>query len=509
MDNAAFDYDPFYLGEDEYNSVEIEDKLEIDLGLQPKQMQAFNSEANEILYGGAAGGGKSHFLRILSIWACTNIPGIQVYLFRRKSPDLIKNHMEGPTGYLQLLADAIRSGGAKINLSDSTIAFPNGSKIYLCHCQHEKDKYNYQGAEIHLLLIDELTHFTEDIYRYLRGRLRLGGLSVPAEHKEMFPRIVAGSNPGGVGHNWVKLTFVDNGTPLEIKRMPKNEGGMARQYIPAKLADNPALATNDPDYEDRLEGLGNPDLVRAMKNGDWNIVAGGMFDDVWNSEKHILAPFDIPESWLVDRGFDWGSSKPFSVGWFAESDGTEVTLADGKKRTFTRGSIIQIAEWYGWNGKANEGCKMLAVEVAKGIKERESFMKSVKNVKGEIQKNTMRVRPGPADSAIYATENGVCIADDMESGGIRWLKADKSPGSRVNGWEMFRKYLKSADTEEPGFYVFSNCLQTIRTIPVLQRDERKTEDVDTHAEDHIADMIRYKLSGKHEKVEQSFNRAFM
>ena len=112
---------------------------------------------------------------------------------------------------------------------------------------------------------------------------------------------------------------------MEIRQVEKTEGGMTRQYIPAKLKDNPTLAKNDPDYADRLSALGTPELVRAMLDGDWDIVAGGMFDDVWKKDVHIIEPFRIPKTWIVDRSFDWGSSRPFSVCWWAESDGTEAT----------------------------------------------------------------------------------------------------------------------------------------------------------------------------------------
>ncbi|WP_249370192.1 phage terminase large subunit, partial [Actinomyces sp. 186855] len=121
----------------------------------------------------------------------------------------------------------------KINYSKNFIEFWNGAKIHLCHLQHEKDVIKYQGAEIHVLLMDELTHFSSSMYRYLRGRLRLGGLVVPTAMKGLFPRILCGSNPGGPGHNWVKASFVDNAPPLAITQMDKKEGGLKRQYIPA------------------------------------------------------------------------------------------------------------------------------------------------------------------------------------------------------------------------------------------------------------------------------------
>lgn len=460
--------------------------------LHPKQLEAFFSQATEILYGGAAGGGKSHLLRIAAVSFAYLVPGLQVYLFRRTSPDLLKNHMEGPSSFPVLLAEWVEISFVKINYTENSITFRNGptgtfaggSKIFLCHCQYEKDKTNYQGAEIHLLLFDELTHFTDSIYRYLRGRVRLGSLAVPDEYKGRFPRVISGANPGGVGHNWVKSTFVDGCEPMEHRQMEKGEGGMVRQYIPAKLTDNPTLMENDPDYADRLSALGSPELVKAMLEGDWNIISGGMFDDVFNRDVHIVKPFRPPSSWKINRSFDWGSSKPFAVGWWAESDGTEATMADGSKRTFPPGTLFRIYEWYGWDGKTpDKGVKMSAKEIGRGVKEREARF-------------SFQVMPGPADSAIWTEENGNCIAQDFEEEGLVWQKANKKPGSRINGWEKMRGMFKAclqSPMEEPGLFVFSNCLQFIRTIPTLPRDENKYDDVNTKSEDHIADETRYRV----------------
>lgn len=457
----------------------------MELSLHPQQTEAFLSTATEILYGGAAGGGKSHLMRVAAISWCTDIPGLQVYIFRRLSDDLAKNHMEGPTGFPALLAEWIDAGYVKTNDSRNFIEFWNGAKIHLCHCQYEKNMTKYQGAEIHVLMMDELTHFTDKIYRYLRGRCRLGALKLSKKYVGLFPRIIAGSNPGGIGHNWVKATFIDPAKPMQIVQQPKSEGGMRRQYIPAKLADNPTLQENDPDYVDRLEGLGNAALVKAMKDGDWNIVAGGMFDDVWEEGRHVLVPFAIPKSWRIDRAFDWGSSKPFSVGWWAESDGTEAIMADGSKRTFPRGTLFRIAEWYGWNGRPNEGLKMSDAGIADGIVTRQVDLGI-----------TDRVRPGPADSSIFDETNGDSPAKIQERHKVRWDKADKSPGSRKRGWQLIRGRLlagKAERMEEPGLFVFDTCRQFIRTVPVLPRSDRDPDDIDTDAEDHVGDEARYRV----------------
>jgi len=453
------------------------------LELHPRQTVAFESPAQEILFGGAAGGGKSFLLRAFALAVCVGVPGVQVYLFRRTSPDLFHNHMEGPSGFPALLAPWIEAGQARINFQRGVIEIGNGSAIHLAHCQYEKDVYKYQGAEIHVLLIDELTHFTRSQYTFLRSRVRLGSLDVPDAWRDRLPKIICASNPGGVGHNWVKAMFVDPAPPGEIWRAPADDGGMLRQYIPARLEDNPSLLANDPDYERRLEGLGNPALVRAMRLGDWDIVAGGFFDDLWDRAVHVLEPFPIPASWRIDRSFDWGSAKPFSVGWWAESDGT---WTDETPR-LPRGSLVRIAEWYGWDGKnPNVGARLSDTEVARGILERERAFPWGR-----------RVQPGPADSSIFVSDPGrPSIADNMASVGVRWIEADKSPGSRKNGWQAMRRMLKAArdrDMEQPHLYVFSTCTHFIRTVPVLPRSERDPDDIDTDAEDHIADETRYRI----------------
>jgi len=461
----------------------------LDLQLHAKQTLAFETPATEVLFGGAAGPGKSHLLRVAAIVWCASIPGLQVYLFRREFPDLYKNHMEGPTGFPGLLALWVNAGWAKINYSKNFIEFWNGSKIHLCHCQYEKNKYDYQGAEIHVLLIDELTHFTESIYRYLRGRVRLGGLVVPASFAGLFPRIVCGANPGGPGHNWVKAFWVSLLRPMERCKMPVEEGGLVRQFIPARLSDNPTMTKNDPEYAARLAGLGDPALVKAMLDGDWDIVSGGALDDVW-SPRVIVPRFVVPSSWTLDRSFDWGSSKPFSALWWAQADGTEAQLAPELRWAPPRGSLVLFHEWYGAKGP-NEGLKLPAREIAKGIVERELALIAEKWI-------ATRPKPGPADNQISAVaQPGTpTIAQEMESAGIRWESSDKAPGTRKIGLDLLRSRLKEAgkDTPEaPALYVMDHCRQLIAHLPVLPRAASNPDDVDTDAEDHDYDATRYRV----------------
>jgi hypothetical protein len=474
----------------------------IDLGeLHERQCDAYLSVATEILYGGAAGGGKSHLMRAAAVLWCSQIPGLQVYLFRRTYPDLEKNHMTGPTSLPAMLAPWLQAKLVRFNGQKGTFKFWNGATIHLCHCQYEKDLTNYQGAEIHVLLIDEITHWPIEMYKYLRGRVRLGGLKVPKIFAHgQFPRILLSGNPGGIGHNWVKMDFVDNAPPMWVKRMPKIEGGMLRQYVPAKITDNPTLLDNDPLYVDRLAGLGTPAMVKAWLDGDWNIVAGGALDDLWSDDIHMIEPFAIPPSWRVDRSFDWGSSKPFSVGWWACSDGTQCILGDGTRKTYPKGTLFRIGEWYGWNGTPNQGLKMSDSEIALGIIRREKEMGIY-----------MRVRPGPADSAIFDEINGDSPAKIQARHGVRWEEADKRPGTRVRRLQMLRNRLLAARMaalgpgEEPAIYIFNTCPQFKRTVPVLPRDPKKPDDVDTDAEDHVYDEATYRILAEGGRFAMSIN----
>ena len=466
----------------------------MELKLHPRQSEAFLSPATEILYGGAAAGGKSYLMRAKAIAVCVGVPGAQVFLVRKNLSDLNRNHIESNGGFRELLAPWIRCGAARITGGGPwEISFVNGSKIWMDQVERYSDVVTkYQGAEITLLLPDELTQLEERVYRYLRARVRLGGLGVPPEWEGRLPQVLASANPGGVGHNWVKATWISPQPAGEIWEPPPDEGGMSRQFIPAKLKDNPTALANDPDYVKRLQGLGDPALVRAMLEGDWDIVAGGMFDDVWSERSHVLNPFSIPDTWLVDRSFDWGSAKPFSVGWWAESDDSPAKLGDGVERNFPKGTLFRIAEWYGWNGRSNEGCRMVDSEIAAGILRRETEL----GIAG-------RVKAGPADSSIFDEVNADSPAAIQQRHGVRWERADKGPGSRKRGWEALRRRLKASlepRMEEPGLFVFDTCRHFIRTVPVLPRDERDRDDVDTNSEDHIGDETRYRVQHKRNSV---------
>jgi hypothetical protein len=450
----------------------------LNLHFHPKQWSAYLSRATEILYGGAAGGGKSFFLRVVAvIYACA-IPGLQVYLFRRVHEDLIKNHMEGPKGYRNMLAGFEASGLCRI--VDDEIRFWNGSKIYLCHCQLEKHRFKYQGSEIHLLLIDELTHFTEVIYRFLRSRVRMVGIDVPEQYRDVFPRIICGSNPGNVGHGWVKQQFVDYGT--ELWQTPDDEGGKLRQYIPARLTDNPDLLKDDPTYIKTLRGLGNPELVKAMEDGDWDVIAGAFFS-MWDQSRHVVKPFTPPMSWLRFTATDWGSAKPFSTGLYAVvQDDYKAQNIHGEEVILPKGCLYRYKEYYGiaptQDGQGfqpNVGVKLPIGEWAKQV------MRMIEK-DGEFKYHV-------ADPAMFSENGGPSLAEEAYTKAkLRLRQADNK---RDAGWQQVTTRLTAADELGPMLVFASTCKHAIRTIPTMQHDEHRVEDLDSDMEDHPSDEVRY------------------
>lgn len=452
--------------------------------LYAKQQRALVSPANEILYGGAAGGGKSYLARVASIVYSLEVPGLITYLFRRTFKEVLANHVYTPGGYLEMLRKLIEDGDCVFSKSDYSFAFYNGSRIQLAHSQYESDIYTHQGAQIGFLIIDEATHFTPSMVRFIRSRVRLGSMKVPDNWAGKFPRIMYTANPGGVGHHYFKSNFVDFG-PDKVFQAPEDEGSMRREYIPARLVDNKVLMLNDPDYHQRLKGMGDTATVQAMLEGDWESLSSGGFADVWRGRYHVVAPFEIPSTWKIDRGYDYGSSNPAAACWFAESDGEEFIDGDGNEAWVPQGSIFQIGEVYFAN-KRHEGLRLTATEQARRIKQYE-----------QDESLWGRVEPGPADNSIFSSEPGhTTVADDMAAMGIKFVRSNKSPGSRVQGVQLLRGRLEAATKrpmEKPGFFVFNTCFHTIRTIPNLENDEKNREDIDSHGEDHLYDVIRYRI----------------
>lgn len=410
--------------------------------------------------------------------------------------------------------------GAKFHesASDYKWVWPTGEELLFRHIKKEGDYDNFHGHEYPYIGWNELTKWpTPVLYDKMMStnrssftpdrdtpKIKKGnkwvyatpdGNPLPPIPLEVF----ATTNPSGPGHNWVRRKFIDaaeNGEVVETEvevfdPRTKKEIKVVKTQVAifGSYKENIYLPV---EYIAELDLMTRSDenLRKAWLEGSWDFTAGGALDDLWNRQIHIIPRFKVPLSWRVDRSFDWGSSHPFSVGWWAETNGEEVQLEDGTTFGPPAGTLIQVAEWYGSADiGTNKGLRMSANDVAEGIKEREIEMMAY----GWLPSQPL---PGPADNQIrdVREEDVDSIETKMAKKGIRWIKSDKSPGSRRNGLQLVRERLEASKRMEgPGIYFMRNCKASIETLPPLPRDEDNIDDVDTDSEDHVYDMVRYRV----------------
>lgn len=422
---------------------------------QPGPQAAFvESQVFEVVYGGARGGGKTDAaLGDFAFHARKYGSAARGLLVRRSRVAL------EPT--ISRARKIYRAFGARWEEAKSRFTWPSGAVLYFRYLDRDADADIYQGHDYTRVYVEELTQFADPrAIDKLKATLRsAAGVSCGFR---------ATCNPGGPGHNWVKARYIDPG-PWELTE----EDGLARIFIPAKLADNPKLAESDPLYVARLRQSGSEQLVRAWLDGDWNVIEGAFFDK-W-SARNIVRPFAVPPRWTRLRSFDWGYAAPFSVGWWAVvSDPYDA----GGEAPIPRGALVRYREWYGSNGRPNEGLRLDAEAVAAGILEREN---------GEA------IRLAVADPSIFRQDGGPSIGERMRRAGVGFRPADNTrvgKAGALSGWDQLRARIVG-DAGAPMLYVFDTCRHFIRTVPVLQHDPARPEDLDTAAEDHVADEARY------------------
>ena len=408
------------------------------------QTQFLAASEREVFYGGARGGGKSYAMLVDPLRYCDK-QHHRALLIRRTMPELrdLINHSQ------QLYSKAYP--GAKWREQEKEWRFPSGARIEFGYAENLTDALRYQGQSYTWIGIDELPQYpTPDIYNFLRSSLRSVDPEIPVYMR-------ATGNPGNVGSLWVKEMFVD---PCESNKRfdveiptPMGVKTISRKFIPAKLQDNPYLMQTD-DYYAMLASL--PEVQKKQfLEGDWDAYESSSFPE-FNRQIHVIEPFDIPRNWMRFRAADWGYSSPACCLWFAVDYDNNLFVY---RELYTKRNTADI--------------------FARKVLEMED---------GEY------IRYGILDSSTWARRGdiGPSIAETMIQEGCRWRQSDRSPRSRIAGKVEVHKRLRvDEDTGYPSMFIFSNCLNLIRTLPMLPVDKNNPEDVDTTADDHAYDALRY------------------
>ena len=396
------------------------------------QLEFVSSSVFEVVYGGARGGGKTD--------ASLGDFALHARLYGADAKGLFVRRTRvalGPT--IERARQLYVPLGAEWLQQRSLFRWPNGAVLYFRHLNRDADADAYQGHDYTRVYVEELTQFPDPSpVDKLKATLR-SAAGVPSGFR-------ATCNPGGPGHTWVKARYIDPGPWREIEEVFESpfDGQpmrLSRLFIPARLTDNPKLLENDPLYVAKLQQSGSAQLVRAWLEGDWSIVEGAFFDN-WSSARNVVEPFAVPADWTRFRSLDWGSARPFSVGWWAVA-GDAMRVG---RVVIPRGALVRYREWYGRGAKPNEGLKMTAEAVARGILEREG---------GE------RIAYGVADPAIFASDGGPSIGERMFREGLSWRRADNARvarGGAMGGWDQMRARI-SGDADGPSLVVFTTCLR--------------------------------------------------
>lgn len=411
-----------------------------------KQRRVMGLKNRYVAYGGARGGGKSWIVRKLATLSALKYPGIKILIIRETYSELEQNHIT------PLKADTV--GFATYNEQKKLLTFVKGSTIRFGYCQTKRDMNRYQGGEWDLIFIDEASNIPEECIKMFIPCVR----GVNDYPKQTFYTL----NPGGKSHYYFKRLFIDRDF---------HEGEFPEDYafVQAFAQDNTALMETQPEYLKDLEAL--PEKLKlAWLEGRWDVYQGMFFEDFIATPDnkgrcHVIDPFEPRSEWPIWHTYDYGRSKPFSVGWWTmDQDGV----------------AYRIMEYYGCGREANTGVFMSA----------EEQFSEVARIEHEHEWLRRRKIRGWADPAIWIKEgsSGKSIADVAAAHGVYF---DKANNDRINGWAEFHNRLYFDEDNKAMFYVFSNCKGFIRTIPTLLYDENKVEDLDTEGEDHIADESRY------------------
>ena len=430
----------------------------------PRQQQFHSSPAKYRLFGGAAGPGKTKALLWEAIRRANETPGCDTLLLRRTYPELESS----------LLAYFRRDVPKKLykNYNDSkhTVTWPNGSTTRFGYCRNESDVYQYQGAEFLFIGLDELTHFTLKQWQFVTSRNR-------CPVKGSFPCMAGASNPGNIGHAWVKALWVDKTPPPGFER-PDAYDPSDYDFIRARLDDNPIYA-NDAEYRRTLEALPEH-LRRAFLDGDWNVFAGQYFD-VFEIGRHTARPEEIRlEPWLPRWiSIDWGFQHPSAVYWHAAEVTSDLRLVTREK--------TETAPAQHQSPVTNHQSRIFTYRefVQNSLSPRMLAQAIVERCGRE---NIREVFLSPDAFAHRTAEASIAeqLGDVLVANGLpRPIPADDD---RIGGWQWMYQLL-----ENDSWVITDNCAKLIECLPQLVRDDRRIEDIRKVDGDDPADAARYGL----------------
>ena len=421
------------------------------------QTEFLAASEREVLYGGAAGGGKSYAM-LADPLRYMGHPSFSGLLLRHTTEELRELIFKSQELFPKIWP------GIKWSERKMQWTAPSGARLWMSYLDRDEDVLRYQGLAFSWIGFDELTQWASPYaWNYMRSRLRSTAPDLP-----IFMR--ATTNPGGRGHAWVKKMFIDPCTPnkkfnardldtgkdLVYPKGHSREGEalFTRRFIPAVLTDNPYLAQSG-DYEAMLLSL--PEQQRKqLLHGDWDIKEGAAFTE-FNRNIHTVEPYNIPKNWIKFRACDYGYGSYSGVLWFAISPSDQ---------------LVVYRELY--------VSKVLATDLADRIL--------------ELEANDGTMKYGVLDSSLWHKrgDTGPSLAEQMILRGCKWRQSDRSKGSRISGKnELHRRLQVDEMTEEPRIVFFNSCTNIISQLPALPLDKSNPEDVDTKAEDHLYDALRY------------------
>lgn len=435
----------------------------------PRQADLIESDATEIMFGGASEGGKSHGIRLALILWCSAIPGLQCLILRKHYNDVIENHMEGENNFKILLKKAVDKKIVKI--TENQIRWvKTGSLITLKQCRNEDDFEKAQGIGKHVLVWDEATQIKQRWITDIRGWVRMSNemkATLPEFYRNRFPKIIYTCNPIGESVPYFRRTYIETRKPFAKQEV----GAFIQQFIPSKVTDNPSA---DPVAQrKRLMSMHSATVAEALITGDWTQQAGDFYKE-YKDEVHAIDPFSIPSHWFKYRTFDWGSADPFVAYWIAVSDGQQV--GDFQ---YPRGSLIVYREWYGCNpSDPSKGIHARNEEIARGIVNRTSETTSNLTFSDNWP---FADRGGSKDGERYT------MADTFMDCGCPLTLGNTA---RVYGWKQLRSRLQGIN-DVPMIYIFKSCKYLRDYIPALMYHETKPEDAQESGEPtHACDAIR-------------------